>query len=228
MSKNILVTGASRGIGEQIVNEFSKNENYTIYALSRNVERMHKSFNGLVNVHPYKLDLCQNIQSQIQPILNKIDSIDILVNNAGLLIKKPFNEITKNDLIESYQVNVFGIIESIQLCLNHFKKNTHILNISSMGGFQGSVKFPELTAYSSSKAAICNVTEMFAEEYKNSGIKINCLCLGAIQTEMLKKAFPDFNASINANEMAKYICDFAENGHRFYNGAVLPVSLSTP
>ncbi len=97
-----------------------------------------------------------------------------------------------------------------------------------MGGFQGSVKFPELTAYSSSKAAICNVTEMFAEEYKNTEIKTNCLCLGAVQTEMLKKAFPDFKASINANEMAKYICDFAVNGHYFYNGAVLPVSLSTP
>ena len=97
-----------------------------------------------------------------------------------------------------------------------------------MGAYQGSVKFPELSAYSSSKAAICNITEMFAEEYKNTEIKINCLCLGAVQTEMLNKAFPDYNAPLNANEMAKYICDFAINGHKFFNGKVLPVSLSTP
>lgn len=104
----------------------------------------------------------------------------------------------------------------------------HIVNISSMGGFQGSVKFSGLSAYSTSKAALVSFTELFAEEFKESKIKMNCLCLGAVQTEMLTQAFPGYEAPIKADEMAEYICDFAQHAQRFMNGKIIPVSLSTP
>ena len=97
-----------------------------------------------------------------------------------------------------------------------------------MGGFQGSIKFPGLAAYSTSKAAICSFTELFAEEYKDSGISMNCLCLGAVQTEMLQEAFPGYEAPMNPEEMAEFICEFTLNAHRWMNGKVIPVSLSTP
>jgi 3-oxoacyl-[acyl-carrier protein] reductase len=97
-----------------------------------------------------------------------------------------------------------------------------------MGGIQGSSKFPGLAAYSSSKGALITLTEMLAEEYKESNISFNALALGAVQTEMLAEAFPGYQASTTAREMARFIADFALNGHQFFNGKVLPVAHSTP
>jgi NAD(P)-dependent dehydrogenase (short-subunit alcohol dehydrogenase family) len=97
-----------------------------------------------------------------------------------------------------------------------------------MGGLQGSSKFPGLAAYSSSKAAVNILTELLAEEYKNTGPAFNGLALGAVQTEMLEAAFPGFKAPVTAQQMAKYILQFALQGQQFYNGKILPVSSSTP
>ena len=97
-----------------------------------------------------------------------------------------------------------------------------------MGGIQGSVKFPGLSIYSSSKAAVITLTELWAEEFKETGPKFNALALGAVQTQMLDEAFPGFKAQITAEDFASYLLDFGLTGHRFYNGKVLQVSSSTP
>ena len=103
-----------------------------------------------------------------------------------------------------------------------------MVNISSMGGVQGSLKFPGLAAYSSSKGAIITLTELLAEEYKETGPSFNVLALGAVQTEMLEEAFPGYKAPISAKNMAQYIMDFSLNGHKYYNGKIMEVSSSTP
>ena len=105
---------------------------------------------------------------------------------------------------------------------------SHVVIISSMGGIQGSVKFPGLSAYSSSKAAVINLTELLAEEYKESGPSFNVLALGAVQTEMLQEAFPGYKAPTTPSEMARFIGDFAFTGNKFFNGKILQVSNSTP
>ena len=97
-----------------------------------------------------------------------------------------------------------------------------------MGGFQGSVKFPGLSIYSSSKSALGNLTECLAEEYKDKNIYFNCLALGSVQTEMLNSAFPGFEAQVSAKEMASYIYNFAIQRPLYINGKVIPVSNSTP
>lgn len=97
-----------------------------------------------------------------------------------------------------------------------------------MGGFQGSAKFAGLSAYSSSKAALSGLTECLAEELKPNGISVNCLAIGAVQTEMLSKAFPGYKAPLSPAEMAGFIQYFALNGHRYFNGKILPVSITTP
>ncbi len=97
-----------------------------------------------------------------------------------------------------------------------------------MGGIQGSLKFAGLSAYSSSKGAVITLMELLAEEYKERGVQFNALALGAVQTEMLKEAFPDYEAPTSAKDMAKYIADFALNGNSIFNGKVLQVSNSTP
>jgi NAD(P)-dependent dehydrogenase (short-subunit alcohol dehydrogenase family) len=151
-----------------------------------------------------------------------------LINNAGLLINKPFETITHQDFHNSYQVNVIGIMEATQALLPLLKDGAHIVNISSMGGFQGSLKFAGLTAYSTAKAALCAFTEMFAEEYKATNIHMNCLCLGAVQTEMLAQAFPGYEAPTSPEQMANFIANFAEHSGQLLNGKIIPVSASNP
>jgi 3-oxoacyl-[acyl-carrier protein] reductase len=126
-------------------------------------------------------------------------------------------------------VNVIGVMENIQWFLPKLNpEGSHIVNISSMGGFQGSMKFAGLAAYSTSKAALCSFTELFAEEYKETTIKMNCLCLGAVQTEMLEQAFPGYQAPLTPEQMASFIADFSLSAHRYLNGKIIPVSLTNP
>jgi NAD(P)-dependent dehydrogenase (short-subunit alcohol dehydrogenase family) len=97
-----------------------------------------------------------------------------------------------------------------------------------MGGVQGTVKFPGLSAYSSSKAALAGLTECLAIEFQDKDIAVNCLALGAVQTEMLQEAFPGFKAPVSPDKMAEFIGNFVLTAHHFMNGKVLPISLSTP
>lgn len=229
LKKTIVVVGASRGIGRAIVDHFAKNENNTILALSRNAEKMKSAFHTLPNVSCHTFDLENDVYQQAQNLFRTVEQIDILINNAGKLVNKPFTDLTHEDISSCYQVNVIGVMETVQAIVPKMLVNGgHIVNISSMGGFQGSVKFAGLSAYSTSKAAVCSFTELFAEEYKDSKIKMNCLTLGAAQTEMLEEAFPGYEAPVSAEKMAEFIVDFALRGNEWINGKIIPVSLSTP
>lgn len=229
MSKTIVVIGASRGIGKELVLQFAEEKTNTVFALSRDVEAMKKSFNQ-ENIHFGFLDLsAEDLHQAMERVLGEIQTIDIVINNAGRLIKKPFLELSRAEIDECYQTNAVGTICATQYIVPKMLKNGgHIVNISTMGAFQGSVKFPELMAYSTSKAAITSFTELFAEEFKDSKIKMNCLCLGAVQTEMFEKAFPGSKALISPKEIAQFIVDFAYNATKYFNGKILPVSTTTP
>jgi len=226
MNKRIVVLGASQGIGAALVNHFAALPHTEVLALSRNLAKMQDRFHQ-DNVQCYALDISQNVHEQFKAIDLKAP-IDILINNAGLLINKPFETLTHQDFSQSYQVNVIGIMEATQALLPLLAPNAHIVNISSMGGFQGSLKFAGLAAYSTSKAALCAFTELFAEEYKHTGIHMNCLCLGAVQTEMLEAAFPGYTAPTSSEQMAQFIGDFALHSGAYFNGKILPVSSTNP
>ena len=225
--KNIVITGTSRGIGFEMVKLFSE-AGYNVLALSRNSKPI--SNLKLDNVTALEFDIAN--ESEIVRLSaylqTKMTSVDVLINNAGFLVNKPFAEITSEEFKRCYDVNVFGVATLIKTILPFMKKTGHIVNISSMGGVQGSVKFSGLSAYSSSKGALITLTELLAEEYKETGPSFNVLALGAVQTEMLEEAFPGFEAPLSATEMAQYVMDFSLKGNKFYNGKILQVSSSTP
>lgn len=227
MAKNIIITGTSRGIGFELVQLFAK-AGHQVLALSRNEKPIQKL--NLKNVTAFSFNL--NDVDAYKKVEDFIDSdweyVDVLINNAGALINKPFSEISMEDFETIYKTNVFGVAELTRIVLPFMKKESHVVTISSMGGVQGSMKFPGLAAYSSSKAAVITLTELLAEEYKDSGISFNVLALGAVQTEMLEEAFPGYQAPTSALEMAQYILDFSLNGNKYYNGKLLQVSNSTP
>tara|TARA_B110000003_G_scaffold121437_1_gene123818 strand:- start:14526 stop:15206 length:681 start_codon:yes stop_codon:yes gene_type:complete len=225
--KKVIITGTSRGIGFELAQQFAKN-NFKVLAISRN-EKTLKELN-LKNVTTLAVDICkvQNLQKVKNFLNNKWKEVDILIHNAGFLINKPFESLTKDDFLKIYNVNVFGVAELTQVCIPFLKKGSHVVTISSMGGIQGSLKFPGLAAYSSSKGAVITLSELLAEEYKSQEISFNVLALGAVQTEMLVEAFPDYFASLKANEMADYIYNFAISANKFFNGKVIQVSNTTP
>lgn len=225
MKKTIVVTGASKGIGLEIV-RFLVAQGHNVYALSRDI----KALGSSEKLHPIGIDLTDEeslIKLAEQLSSNQI-SIDALINNAGSLINQSFSTTTKNDFEAIYRVNVFGLASITRLLLPLISSKGHVVNISSMGGIGGSAKFPGLSAYSSSKGAVNILTELLAEEYKETGPFFNGLALGAVQTEMLAKAFPGFQAPLSAEEIAPYIAQFALTGQQFYNGKILPISSSTP
>ncbi|MCL6264875.1 SDR family NAD(P)-dependent oxidoreductase [Flagellimonas myxillae] len=223
---NIIITGTSRGIGFELVKLFAQ-EGHQVLALSRNAKPIADL--GLANVHSMAFDLSNSSEyKKVADFLEQWDQVDALINNAGSLLNKPFLEITSAEFEAVYKVNVFGVAELTRTVLPKMHQNGHVVTISSMGGVQGSVKFPGLSAYSSSKGAVITLTELWAEEFKETGPSFNVLALGAVQTEMLEEAFPGYEAPLTALEMASYIKDFALKGHQFYNGKLLQVSNSTP
>ncbi|MEI6348693.1 MAG: SDR family NAD(P)-dependent oxidoreductase [Bacteroidota bacterium] len=224
---NIIITGAGKGIGFEIVTELCKNSNHKIVCISRNIEALI----GLsANVIPIAFDLEKlpnlNFYDEVASTLD--NKVDILINNAGLLINKPYHEYSLDDFNNMMAVNIRAPHLLIQSLLPYFAAPSHIVNISSMGGFAGSAKFSGLALYSTFKGALCTLSECLAEELKPRQISVNALCLGAVQTEMLSKSFPGYIAPTSAKKMAKYIADFALNGNQFFNGKVIPVASTTP
>ena len=223
----IIITGTSRGIGFELVQAYAAN-GHEVLALSRNAKPILEcSLNG-VTARPFDISGEDDLAAVANWVADTWGKADILIHNAGKLINKPFAETGPGEFEAVYRVNVFGVAALTRILLPHLNPKGHVVVISSMGGIQGSAKFPGLAAYSSSKGAVITLTELLAEEYKETGPSFNVLALGAVQTEMLEAAFPGYTAPTTAAEMASYIAEFALTGHRFYNGKVLQVSSSTP
>lgn len=227
MQMNVVITGTSRGIGYELVPLFT-DAGHNVLALSRN--EVPVSGLGISNCHCLPCDITStgDLKRVSDFLASEWKRVDVLINNSGYLVNKPFQQLQLEDFQEAFEVNVFGAVRMIQTVLPFMKKEGHVVNISSMGGVQGSVKFPGLAAYSSSKGALITLTELLAEEYKETGPSFNALALGSVQTEMLEEAFPGYKAPISAREMGKYIMDFALKGNKYYNGKILQVSSSTP
>ncbi|MFQ3297831.1 MAG: 3-oxoacyl-[acyl-carrier protein] reductase [Polaribacter sp.] len=227
MSKNIVITGTSRGIGFELAKQFAEN-GHQVLALSRNTAPLSAVNHKNIKVLSVDISNAEDLNKVTDFIKSTWKKVDVLINNAGKLINKPFTEISSEDFLEVYKVNVFGVAEITKLMIPFLQKGSHVVTISSIGGIQGSIKFPGLAAYSSAKGAVITLSELLAEEYKEQQIAFNVLALGAVQTEMLEEAFPGYQAPLSASEMADYIYNFSLTGNKFYNGKVLQVSSSNP
>jgi NAD(P)-dependent dehydrogenase (short-subunit alcohol dehydrogenase family) len=230
---NILITGASSGIGREVALRLSEESGNRIYAIARNRKALLSLSEaaGNKNIIAVPIDITSG-RSSLSGLKKRLEEeagrLDILINNAGHLVNKPFEVHTDADISSSVAVNFTSAAILIAELLPLLGKGSHVINIGSMGGFQGSLKFPGLAWYSATKGALAVLTECLAAEYAGRGISFNCLCPGAVQTEMFQKAFPGFTAPVSPADMAGFIADFAVNGNRFFNGKILPVALSVP
>ncbi|WP_440998408.1 SDR family NAD(P)-dependent oxidoreductase [Fodinibius sp. SL11] len=229
MSKVAVVTGASRGIGKEICEKLADKGHHAV-AVARSEQPLSKLAGSYPNISAIPTDLTdqRDVDKLIKLLEKDFDNIDILINNAGILINKSFEELTLEDWRSQIESNLISAVHITKKMLPLFNDPAHIVNISSMGGFQGSAKFPGLAAYSVSKGALSILTECLSVEFSEKNIKTNALCLGAVQTEMFEEAFPGLEAPVNVTEMGDYISDFALEGSTFFNGKILPVALEDP
>ena len=230
VKKTIVITGASRGIGFETARNLAE-LGHTVIAISRSVEglrRLRESVQGDVILLPMDLTKPKSID-ELTRLVGELDvGLDGLIHNAGLLISKSFSELTDLEWQNQWELNVMVPVRLTRELLPTLNQGSHIVHIGSMGGYQGSSKFPGLSAYSATKAALAALAESLSAELAGQNISSNCLCLGAVQTEMLEQAFPGYKAPVMPEKMGEFIANFTLNGHQFMNGKTLPVALNNP
>lgn len=232
--RTVVVTGASTGVGRALAKCLAKEHGCTVIAVARDGKRLDELRgeipHGRGEVRPLPLDLAA--PQAVGHVVRAVDSARLhgLVNNAGLLIKRDWGHWQAEDMERLFRLNATVPLLLTQALTPMLAGNPpgHVVNIGSMGGFQGSVKFPGLAAYSASKAALANLTECMAEEMKDRAVRCNALCLGAVDTAMLREAFPGYQAPVGPNEVGAFLARFLMEGHNFFNGKVLPFATSTP
>ncbi|MDQ3101225.1 MAG: SDR family oxidoreductase [Bacteroidota bacterium] len=229
----IIVTGASRGVGYATVQSLVRDHGKRVLAISRNeekLEQLQQESGGEEHVQILPLDIAApEAASHIKQVVAS-RRVLALMHNAGLLHSRPMGQHKRADLELLYAINVFAPLEITQALVEELDGTPagHIVHIGSMGGFQDSSKFAGLVAYSASKAALAAMAQCLAEEFKDRGIRSNCLALGSVDTEMLRDAFPGYKAGMTAQAMGNFIARFALEGHLLFNGKVLPVATTTP
>tara|TARA_R110002096_G_scaffold86626_1_gene199128 strand:+ start:48778 stop:49470 length:693 start_codon:yes stop_codon:yes gene_type:complete len=228
----VLITGASRGIGYALAKEYCRN-GHEVVAIARTssklleLEAFSKSNPNYLEIKIYTCDLALDL-SCLDEVVKGENKIDVLINNAGMLLNRAFKDISQKELEEVYRLNVFSPFYIIQKLLPFFSSDAQIINIGSVGGVSGSVKFPGLSAYSSSKGALSILTECLQAEFSETDLTFNCLALGAVQTEMLEEAFPGYKADVSPGDLAKYIYNFTLGSSKVQRGQTISVSRSNP
>jgi short-subunit dehydrogenase len=230
----VVVTGASQGVGCATAKALVLRHGCTVIGVARNAAALNglqaECAAGPGTLEPLAADLA-SAEGRAKLLASTAGRrVHGLVNNAGLLIKREFGQWTAADAEQLFAINAIVPLLLAQALAAQLEGDPpgHVLNLSSMGGYQGSVKFPGLLAYSASKAALACISECLSEEFKGRTVRANCLCLGAVDTDMLRAAFPGYQAPVTAADMGAYVARFILEGHLLHNGKVLPVALSTP
>lgn len=229
--RTVVVTGASRGVGYETAKSLALEHGCTVLAVGRDAAAL-RQLQELCGsgVEPVVLDIAHVDAPAMLMDAVAGRRIHALVHNAGALLKATMGTYTAEALTALYHINVIApllITQALAPALGGDPPG-HLVHIGSMGGFQDSSKFPGLASYSSSKGALACLSQCLAEEFKDQGIRSNCLALGAVDTAMLRAAFPGYTAPVGPDVMGAYVAHFSLEGHKLYNAKVLPVALSTP
>lgn len=243
--KNVLITGGGTGVGKAIAKSMAQHYDVRLFLTGRRRQLLEQTRDEILNdkrgfreVHIIEADHASEEGRRM--ILSKLqehtDRLEVMVNNAGKLIQVPATALTMDDFLEVFKVNVFGVALLCGQLFHLLERGTlhspdvaaHVVNISSMGGIQGSMKFSGLSAYSSSKGALLTLTECLAQEWTGNRVRVNALAIGSVETEMFRSAFPGLKAASDVGSMGNFIARFAMDASILINGKIIPVSSGTP
>lgn len=230
MSKVVLITGGSSGIGKSI-GEFLHYKGYRVYGTSRNPEKVFQSVFPLVSLDVRNVD---SIHLAVAQIIQDAGRLDIVINNAGVGITGPLEEIPMVEIKNNFETNFFGPIEVIKAVLPQMRSQQSglIINITSIAAYMG---LPYRSVYSASKGALELITEALRMEVKSFGIEITNVAPGDFATNIaasrfhapiiegsayettygtvLKTMDEHVNSGNNPTEMAEVVFQIIQNSH---------------
>lgn len=179
MSKVILITGGSSGIGKAI-GEFLLEKGYNVFGTSRNPDRYPDSKFPIIALDVTK---SETIKTCIQEVLDRVSKIDVLINNAGAGITGPVEEIPEAEIQRNFETNFFGPLQVIKAALPSMREQGSglIINITSIAGYMG---LPYRGVYSASKGALEVITEAYRMELKPFGIHMTNVAPGDFATNI--------------------------------------------
>jgi 3-oxoacyl-[acyl-carrier protein] reductase len=229
--KNVLITGGSRGIGRACVEKFAR-EGYAVSFIYNNSDAAASELAAKTGAYPIKADISNPVAAKkaVESALLNMGSIDVLINNAGISLIKLFTDTTDEDYYNIMNTNIGGAFfvtreVARNMISNHFGR---IVNIGSMWGKVGSSCE---VAYSASKSAIEGFTKALAKELGPSGVTVNCIEPGVINTEMNSELDEDTIAELcnetpvgkigDANELAEFIYLIATEKSGFLTGQII-------
>lgn len=223
-AKVVLVTGVGKGIGYALARALLK-KGHRVVGVSRNLDAwadQPEGFLGL-SIDLLEKDAISLLETHVKSLL-----LDAVVHNAGVLVKASLQDLRAEDLDQMMRLHVTVPALLTKVLLPRIRPGGHVVLIGSMSGFAGAKKYPGLSAYGASKAALMSFAESWAIELVDRNIQVNGLALGACETEMLRSAFPDSAKGMDADALAAWIASFVLEGNVCFNGKVLPVALADP
>lgn len=223
-AKVVLVTGVGKGIGYALARALLI-KGHRVVGVSRNLDAwadQPEGFLGL-SIDLLEKDAISSLETHVKSLL-----LDAVVHNAGVLVKASLQDLRAEDLDQMMRLHVTVPALVTKALLPKIRPGGHVVLIGSMSGFAGAKKYPGLSAYGASKAALMSFAESWAVELVDSNIQVNGLALGACETEMLRSAFPDSAKGMDADALAAWIASFVLEGNVCFNGKVLPVALADP
>lgn len=192
MSKTIIITGASSGIGKATAIYFQK-QGWNVIATMRSPEK-ETELNQLENIQLEKLDVLDldSINQAIQNGTSKFEKIDALVNNAGYGAYGPLESFPRENIVKQFNTNVIGLMDVTKAIVPHFRENKDgvIVNISSIGG---QMTFALGSLYHGTKFAVEGISESLYYEMAEIGVKVKIVEPGFIATDFGGRSF-DFQA----------------------------------
>lgn len=224
--KTCIITGASSGIGRAAAVEISNKNNFdNIVIIGRNIEELKKTrelmdINKTISLVIHDLDDLERIPKVIQDIFHEFGSIDCLCNIAGYTDPQPLLNTSLDNLIKTYNINVFAPILLIRESVKYMKDNNDggkILNVSSTAA---STSRPGWLSYASSKAAVNSISMTLSDELNEYGIKVYNISPGRCATALRKKLAPneDPDTIMQPNDVAKVISNLLHDDENVLDG----------
>lgn len=190
--KTVLVTGASRGIGREITKKFAQN-GYNVVINYNKSEKDAKTlaqelqqYNVVTMLAKADVSNEKDVQKMVNNAIKMFGNIDVLVNNAGISLSKLLQDCSSKEIGQVLNTNTLGSIYTTKAVVPNMvsNKSGKIINISSIWGEVGASME---AVYSASKGAVISFTKAMAKELAPSGINVNCICPGVIDTDMMKE-----------------------------------------
>jgi 3-oxoacyl-[acyl-carrier protein] reductase len=229
--KNLLITGAGKGLGLEIIRMAALDSGYRIFAVARDISNI-ESVECCQGTEIVGISCDLGIEMQVRDLVDRIKEydgiLDGMILNAGVFLRTPLESSSWTDLERLMRVNCYSCFSLSAGLSEKMSSGSHIILVSSMGGFQGSSKFAGNTGYCMSKGAMTTLGECLSSEYAGRNIAVNVVCPGAVRTSMLSQAFPEYEGGVSPKYMGTWLWAFYKEGRSLFNGRVIPISTQNP